>query len=86
VVLTTWAIIQPCAVDGTSILFGVLLWRRSHSAYEIQVHTIAATEIRNGDWREDTALLVLPGGADLPYCQDLAGVGNQHICGAHCAR
>lgn len=36
-------------------------------------------QIINDDWEENTALLIIPGGADLYYCEALNGHGNQRI-------
>lgn len=43
------------------------------------VHNVDAEVIKNEPWTESTALLVMPGGADLPYCTDLNGIGNKVI-------
>ena len=43
------------------------------------VELIGPSELIEGSWMEDTLLLVFPGGADLPYCRALNGVGNQKI-------
>ncbi len=45
--------------------------------YSIEV--IDQDTIINGVWTDDTALLVMPGGADLPYVKHLNGIGNQNI-------
>lgn len=44
-----------------------------------EVVTINAGELLAGGWQARTALLVMPGGADLPYCKHLNGTGNAHI-------
>lgn len=36
-------------------------------------------ELLGGAWAHDCALLVMPGGADLPYCRQLNGAGNRLI-------
>jgi len=43
------------------------------------VESFAEAELLEGAWLEDCALLVLPGGADLPYCRQLNGGGNRLI-------
>jgi len=43
------------------------------------VSTIEASELLNGDWEKETALLVIPGGADLPYTRVLDGLGTARI-------
>ncbi|GBF97976.1 hypothetical protein Rsub_10650 [Raphidocelis subcapitata] len=41
-----------------------------------EVGTLCARELLAGGWQARTALLVMPGGADLPYCKHLNGAGN----------
>ena len=43
------------------------------------VRDIKADKIILGEWISDSVLLVMPGGADLPYCHKLDGVGNNQI-------
>src|SRR5258706_14482913 len=43
------------------------------------VSTIESSELLNGDWEKETALLVIPGGADLPYTRVLNGIGTARI-------
>ena len=45
--------------------------------YEIK--TINAQTLLETDWEAKTALLVIPGGADIPYTQKLNGKGNEKI-------
>lgn len=40
---------------------------------------VSASTLINEPWSLSTALLVLPGGADLGYCRALNGKGNQRI-------
>lgn len=40
------------------------------------------TELLQAAWCDETLLLVMPGGADLPYCGALNGPGNARIRGA----
>lgn len=47
------------------------------SQYSIQ--TIDAADTKYSSWEIDTALLIMPGGADLPYMHTLNGIGNQKI-------
>lgn len=44
-----------------------------------KVSTIQPSELLHKDWERETALLVIPGGADLPYTQVLNGVGTARI-------
>jgi biotin--protein ligase len=43
------------------------------------VGILGADALLAGDWAARCALLVMPGGADLPYCRRLAGRGNALI-------
>ena len=43
------------------------------------VTTLGPDDVLAGAWAESAALLVMPGGADLPYCRALAGPGNAAI-------
>jgi hypothetical protein len=46
-----------------------------------QVDTIMPQELCDGSWKDTALALVMPGGADVPYCQALNGRGNEHIKG-----
>ncbi|KAI8341457.1 biotin-protein ligase [Chlamydoabsidia padenii] len=46
-------------------------------AYDI-IH-VNAQVLRTEPWETHCAMLVIPGGRDLPYCQDLQGMTNQRI-------
>lgn len=48
-----------------------------------QVCTLTAAELLDGAWTEQAVLLVMPGGADLPYCKHLNGLGNDLIKGRY---
>lgn len=43
------------------------------------VFPINAEEVILGHWKENAAMFVIPGGADLEYAKKLNGVGNQKI-------
>nr|POE94225.1 biotin--protein ligase [Quercus suber] len=43
------------------------------------VLTVTGEQILNEPWMSTCALLVMPGGADLPYCRTLNGNGNRKI-------
>ncbi len=47
-----------------------------------QVGQLGPKELLQGSWQEGCLMLVMPGGADLPYCHQLNGPGNQLIRGA----
>jgi glutamine amidotransferase-like uncharacterized protein len=40
---------------------------------------VSASQLVNEPWEETTALLVMPGGADLPYVRDLSPKGTTKI-------
>lgn len=43
------------------------------------ISTLNADAVKEGEWMQDAALFVMPGGADLPYVEKLNGTGNQNI-------
>lgn len=43
------------------------------------VVTVSESALLNDPWPAKTAMLVIPGGADLPYCESLNGKGTQII-------
>ena len=47
----------------------------------MQVTQIGPGELLAGGWQSSCLALVMPGGADLPYCRRLNGKGNQLIRG-----
>lgn len=46
---------------------------------QYHVEPILPEQIINDDWENKAALLIIPGGADLPYVRELNGLGNQRI-------
>lgn len=52
---------------------------RFHLSKYYAVLAVNETVLLNEPWMRKTSLLVVPGGADLPYCQVLNGVGNRKI-------
>jgi glutamine amidotransferase-like uncharacterized protein len=44
-----------------------------------QILEIFPEQILHDDWETHTALLIIPGGADIPYARALDGIGNQKI-------
>ena len=46
-----------------------------------QVASLDTAELLAGGWQDGCLLLVMPGGADLPYCKHLNGRGNALIRG-----
>jgi hypothetical protein len=55
----------------------------SSGSIPLQVDTISTSQLLDGSWVKHAALLVMPGGADLPYCKHLNGRGNSIIKGGH---
>src|ERR1700722_9520522 len=43
------------------------------------IGTISPKQIIESSWENETTLLVIPGGADLPYTRSLNGDGNKKI-------
>jgi biotin---protein ligase len=43
----------------------------------VSVETLGPGQLLEGSWRDSCRLLVMPGGADLPYCAQLNGPGNE---------
>lgn len=44
-----------------------------------KIKEVSAQEIIHESWEKETAFIVIPGGADIPYCKELNGRGNQKI-------
>jgi biotin--protein ligase len=42
----------------------------------VHVASLDAAALLAGGWQQQALLLVMPGGADLPYCKHLNGRGN----------
>ncbi len=58
------------------------LWQRACKCVlvnPITVTGITADEIKAGEWKISTSLLIIPGGADCVYHQQLSGEGNRQI-------
>lgn len=47
----------------------------------MQVERLTPEQLLSSCWQEDCLVLVMPGGADLPYCRLLNGRGNRLIRG-----
>lgn len=67
--------------DGTSTesLHQVLSCLRAVLSPFYAVSIVSKDQILDEPWPDVTSLLVIPGGADLPYCRDLNGKGNARI-------
>lgn len=46
---------------------------------EYNIKTIKAKAVKEGKWRKDAALFIMPGGADIPYVKALNEKGNEQI-------
>lgn len=64
---------SPTCVEQTLRLLTLLLGN------DYEIATLDAQALIKGDWKAHTALFVMPGGADLPYCKKLDGEGNKQI-------
>lgn len=59
----------------------------SHTEYTLKkllpphyvLRKITPEEVTQGAWVKNATLFIMPGGADLPYCQFLNGKGNERI-------
>ena len=49
------------------------------SDHSLKVKTIRHTDLLNHSWEQDCALIVFPGGRDIPYHDKLNGKGNARI-------
>lgn len=52
---------------------------RLHLSPYYAVVAVSESALLNDPWQYKTAMLVIPGGADLPYCEALNGRGNERI-------
>ena len=66
---------------GTRSVLSTLHSLREALVPAVQVASLDAAELLAGGWQAGCLLLVMPGGADLPYCQHLNGRGNALIRG-----
>ena len=74
---TIWVYNGP-GVSSESLMQTVTTLLSVCSPY-YEVKEIGPQEVINENWEEETQLFVIPGGADLPYCRELNGKGNQKI-------
>ena len=51
----------------------------SSLGHTYSVQTTTSEEMIAGDWMDDSRLLVMPGGRDLPYVKELEGQRNDNI-------
>ncbi len=51
----------------------------SLTSFPYKVKKVGPEEVIKGTWMVDGALIVMPGGADIPYCQHLSPLGNAKI-------
>ena len=64
---------------GPQSLSNTLAMVKSLVADKYTIKTVSYEEIIAGEWIKDTALLIMPGGADRPYLAKLKGAGNDNI-------
>ncbi|KAK9813904.1 hypothetical protein WJX73_004231 [Symbiochloris irregularis] len=64
---------------GTRSVLSAVETLRGSLQDSILVAQIGAEDILSSRWQQGCLLLVMPGGADLPYCQALNGKGNELI-------
>lgn len=66
-------------VGGLSIRALLHSLKESASAKSYLISTIQAEDLAFGNWEQDAALLIVPGGRDTPYHEKLKGEANQRI-------
>lgn len=64
---------------GTRSVLSAIQSLRDALSPAITVETIGTESLLHKNWQERCVLLVLPGGADLPYCKHLNGRGTELI-------
>jgi biotin--protein ligase len=64
---------SPAFVRATSTFLN------KHLNQNYSIRTIDPKSIREEPWEDFTSLFVIPGGKDLPYCEQLNGAGNEKI-------
>lgn len=64
---------------GKDSVFQTLSTLKKNLGAKYEVRTVLALELIEQDWENETALLVVPGGADIPYTYLLNGKGNAKI-------
>jgi biotin--protein ligase len=69
---------------GTRSVLSAMHSLRATLLPEVTVSSLDTPALLDGAWRSRCLLLVMPGGADLPYCKHLDGRGNQLIRGKRC--
>ena len=52
---------------------------RKHVGNNYDIQQISSVNILKDPWANSTALLVIPGGRDLPYVEDLSSIGTSYI-------
>lgn len=66
-------------VGGLSVRALLHSLKKSSFAKKYLISTIQADELIYGDWENDAALLIVPGGRDTPYHEKLKGEANSRI-------
>jgi biotin--protein ligase len=62
-------------------LFQTLSALQALAPLPYKIHKIGFRELKGGAWAQDAALLIMPGGADIPYAKYLSGEGTTKIRG-----
>lgn len=77
--LKTIFIYKDDGVGGLSIRALMHSLKNSLFSKSYFISTIQANELIYGDWENEAALLIVPGGRDIPYHEKLKGKANQRI-------
>jgi biotin--protein ligase len=75
--------LQILVYDGSGVSAssrdGTLRSLRSFLSHRYDIQTVTPKTLRDEPWTQNCALLVFPGGRDLPYLFDLSGKANDRI-------
>lgn len=64
---------------GTKSIANTLATVKKLVSDKYQIKTVGPKDLRDSAWMQNTALLIMPGGADRPYVAELSGLGNANI-------
>jgi biotin--protein ligase len=64
---------------GSRSVLSALLSLRQALQPHVQVETLGTEALLEGHWLQSCVVLIIPGGADLPYCRHLDGAGTRLI-------
>lgn len=74
---TIWIYHGPGVSEESFLQTTATLTRIVDTSYVVK--EIGSTEVLYNQWEDEASLFVIPGGADIPYCEELNGLGNQKI-------